>query len=185
MRSRFNKSGGRVQAAIGQLDNGYTPIQLANYVATIARRGVRTKLTLIKSITPYYDRNQEEDTHQPEVLEKLNVDPAVFDTVINGMVQVTQNPAGTAYRYLGDYPYVIAAKTGTPQTEEFPNSTFICYAPADDPQIAIAVVIEKGWHGYTGAPVARAVFDAYFFPDKSKRKAAPPNDRKNSKKGLF
>ena len=48
----------------------------------------------------------------------------------------------------------VACKTGTPETtaEGLPNSTFICFAPADNPQIAIAVVIEKGWHGYTGAP---------------------------------
>ncbi|MPN61532.1 hypothetical protein SDC9_209270 [bioreactor metagenome] len=82
------------------------------------------------------------------------------------MVQASHDVRGTAYRYLGDYPFTVASKTGTPQTNEFPNSTFICFAPADDPQIAVAVVIEKGWHGYTGAPVARAVLDSFFFPDK-------------------
>ena len=68
-----------------------------------------------------------------------------------------------------------ACKTGTPQTHEFPNSTFICFAPVEDPQIAIAVVIEKGWHGYTGAPVAREVLDAYFFPEKEHPEVAPGN----------
>ena len=156
--------GDALQAAIGQLDNGYTPVQLANYAATIARKGVRTKLSLVKSITTY-DNRQIVESHTPEVLETINSDDAVFDAIFSGMIQATHSPAGTAYSYLGDYHVTVASKTGTPQTSEFPNSTFICFAPADDPQIAIAVVIEKGWHGYTGAPVARAILDAYFFPE--------------------
>lgn len=156
-----------LQASIGQLDNGYTPVQLANYCATIARRGVRMKLSLVKSISSYYDWQDTISTHTPEVVSTLDIDPSVFDPIIDGMVQASRNVHGTAYRYLGDYPITVACKTGTPQTNEFPNSTFICFAPAYDPQIAIAVVIEKGWHGYTGAPVARAVMDAFFFPDKA------------------
>lgn len=161
-----------LQAAIGQLDNGYTPVQLANYCATIARRGVRMKLSLVKSISSYYDWRETFSTHTPEVANTLGVDPSIFDPIINGMIQASHDVRGTAYRYLGDYPITVASKTGTPQTNEFPNSTFICFAPADDPQIAIAVVIEKGWHGYTGAPVARAVLDSYFFPDKASEATA-------------
>ncbi len=161
-----------LQAAIGQLDNGYTPVQLANYCATLARRGVRMRLSLVKSISSYYDWQETISTHTPEVANKLGVDPSIFDPVIDGMVQASHDVRGTAYRYLGDYPFTVASKTGTPQTNEFPNSTFICFAPAEDPQIAIAVVIEKGWHGYTGAPVARAVLDSFFFPEKVAENAA-------------
>lgn len=155
-----------LQAAIGQLDNGYTPVQLANYCATIARRGVRMKLSLVKSISSYYDWTDTIEEHTPQVESTLDVDPSVFDAVFSGMAQAAQDVRGTAYRYLGDYPVTVACKTGTPQTHEFPNSTFICFAPVEDPQIAVAVVIEKGWHGYTGAPVARAVMDSFFFPDQ-------------------
>lgn len=158
--------GDALQAAIGQLDNGYTPVQLANYCATIARRGVRMKLSLIKSISSYYDWTETIEEHTPQVESVLDVDPSVFDAVFDGMHQAAQDIRGTAYRYVGDYPVSIACKTGTPQTHQFPNSTFICFAPVEDPQIAIAVVIEKGWHGYTGAPVARAVMDSFFFPDE-------------------
>lgn len=57
----------------------------------------------------------------------------------------------------------VACKTGTPQvTVDEVNSTFVAYAPVEDPEIAVAVVIEKGWQGYTGAPVAKAIFDDYF-----------------------
>ena len=156
-----------LQAAIGQLDNGYTPVQLANYCATLARRGVRMKLSLVRSVSSYYDWKDTISTHTPEVANTLGVDPSVFDSIIGGMVMASHDVHGTAYRYLGDYPFTVASKTGTPQTNEFPNSTFICFAPAEDPQIAIAVVIEKGWHGYTGAPVARAVLDSFFFPNKT------------------
>ncbi|MEG1849771.1 MAG: penicillin-binding transpeptidase domain-containing protein, partial [Oscillospiraceae bacterium] len=164
--------GDALQTAIGQLDNGYSPIQLANYTATLARSGVRMKLSLVKSESSYYDLNHTVRVHEPEIAETLEVPPGVFETVREGMVQASHSPnQGTAYRYLGDYPIRIASKTGTPQTHDYPNSTFICYAPADDPQIAIAGVIEKGWHGYTGAPVARTILDAYFFPDKARAQA--------------
>ena len=78
---------------------------------------------------------------------------------------VAASRTGTAASYFGSYPVDVASKTGTPETADLPNSTFICFAPADDPQIAISVVIEQGWHGYTGAPVARDILDAYFSSD--------------------
>ncbi len=157
-----------LQAAIGQLNNGYTPAQLATYVSTIARRGVRKKLSIVKSVSTYYDYEDAIETPADgEVLSVLEAPDEVWDTVHRGMINATHATNGTSYRYLGDYPYTIASKTGTPQTKEFPNSTFICFAPAEDPQIAVAVVIEKGWHGYTGAPVARRVFDRWFFPEKA------------------
>ena len=160
--------GDALQAAIGQLDNGYTPLQLANYCATIARRGVRTRLKLVKSVSSYYDWTDVMDAPESEVLSDLGLPKSLYDPIFEGMIQATHDPRGTAYSRLGNYPLTVASKTGTPQTREFPNSTFICFAPAEDPQIAIAVVIEKGWHGYTGAPVARKVLDAYFFPGQGK-----------------
>ena len=65
--------------------------------------------------------------------------------------------------YFGDYPIDVASKTGTPQaTGSDDNATFIAYAPANDPEIAVAVVVEKGYSGQRGAPVAKAIFDEYF-----------------------
>ena len=162
--------GDAVQAAIGQLDNGFSPLQLANYCATLARNGERRDVTLIKGISPSYEIKDMKPYEKERTITASSIPQEVFETIRKGMVEVTQDvrqdPRGTAYRYFNDYPYVVAAKTGTPETKEFPNSTFICYAPAEDPQIAVAVVIEKGWHGYTGAPVARKVMDAFFFPEK-------------------
>ena len=101
--------------------------------------------------------------HKTEVLQESPVDPALFDPIFEGMVAASRT--GTAASYFGNYPVDVASKTGTPETADLPNSTFICFAPADDPQIAISVVIEQGWHGYTGAPVARDILDAYFSSD--------------------
>jgi penicillin-binding protein 2 len=163
--------GDALQVAIGQLDNGFTPLQLANYAATLANNGELRNVRLVKAVSSYYDMQEHLQEFSTDVIGKMDAPHAVFETVKAGMVAATHDMRGTAYRYLGDYPYTVASKTGTPQTAEFPNSTFICYAPAEDPQIAVAVVIEKGWHGYTGAPVARAVLDAFFFGSEAGEQA--------------
>ncbi|MBC8571347.1 penicillin-binding transpeptidase domain-containing protein [Zongyangia hominis] len=149
-----------IQASIGQSDNKFSPLQLANYVCTIANKGKRKNLHIVKEIRSY-NQDQVVETFSNEVVETVST-PAVFDTVIEGM-RLAASPQGTSVHVFDNYPYTVAAKTGTPETKEFPNSTYICFAPVEDPQIAIVVVIEKGWHGYTGAPVAKKVFDQYFF----------------------
>ena len=151
-----------IQSAIGQLDNAFSPLQLANYAATIANHGQRMKLTLVKSINDYTLENATYE-HTPEVAQQVDAPAEAFDAVIEGMHRASSMPDGTAYRYFGDYPISVAAKTGTPQTKEYPNSTFMAFAPIEDPEIAICVVIEKGWHGSNSAQVAKDIFDAYFF----------------------
>ena len=75
----------------------------------------------------------------------------------------TDATRGSARYYFADYPITVAAKTGTPQASGGAlDATFIAYAPADDPEIAVAVVVENGYSGQRGAPVARAVFNEYF-----------------------
>ncbi|MEM1485069.1 penicillin-binding transpeptidase domain-containing protein [Oscillospiraceae bacterium PP1C4] len=159
-----------VQTAIGQLDTRLSPLQLANYAATLATNGKRMKVSILKSVKSYtFDETVYE--HKPEVAETIDADMA-FNTVREGMVAASR--IGTARGTFGEglYEMKVASKTGTPETAESPNSTFIAYAPADDPEIAVCVVIEKGWHGYTGAPVAREIFDAYFFSNNGKNAGA-------------
>lgn len=151
-----------LQSSIGQRFNKYTPLQLAVYCMNIANRGTQNRVTILKSVKDY----SMSDTlyeHETEVLQESTVDPSLFDPIFEGMVAASRT--GTAATYFGSYPVDVASKTGTPETADLPNSTFICFAPADDPQIAISVVIEQGWHGYTGAPVARDILDAYFSSD--------------------
>lgn len=149
-----------VQSAIGQLYNNFTPLQLANYAATIGNRGKRMNVHIVQSIESYTFDSTVSVT-EPTVAQQVQAPPEAFETVIEGMVRASR--IGTASRNFADYPINIASKTGTPQTWEYPNSTFIAFAPAEDPQITVAVVIEKGWHGYTGAPVAKDIFNQYFY----------------------
>lgn len=159
-----------IQSAIGQYDNRFTPLQLANYTATLANNGTRMKVNIVKSINSYtFDKTIMETS--PVVATTVEAPPSVFATVREGMIKAST--IGTAAAYFGNYPILVASKTGTPETREHPNSTFICYAPANDPQIAIAVVIEKGWHGYTGAPVAKKIFDAYFQTNENTTNLTP------------
>lgn len=151
--------GDTLQSSIGQLYHSFTPIQLANYAATIGNRGKRMKLTMVDEILDYSQQNVVKP-FEPVVAETMPYSPEVFETVVNGMI-LASGPSGTAL-YLNNYPVTIASKTGTPETSGLCNSVFITFAPAEDPEIAIAVVIENGWHGFTGAPVAREIYDAYF-----------------------
>ncbi len=148
-----------VQAAIGQSDNLFSPLQLANYVSTIANRGKRMKVSIIKEIK-HYDKKSTIYNHKPILANKVSASAEVFETVVEGMSRASR--IGTARRYFGNYQITVPSKTGTPETTGLCNSTFICFAPDKDSKIAIAVVIEKGWHGYTCAPVAKEIIDEYF-----------------------
>lgn len=159
-----------LQSSIGQLHHAYTPLQLANYAATIGNRGTRMKLTLVDEIRDYSQQTVIQP-FVPEVADYVDAPPEAFETVVRGMVAASRT--GTARAQFANYPIDVASKTGTPESIDLPNSTFICFAPADDPVVAIAVVIEKGWHGYTGAPVAKALFDRYFGYDVLAAETAP------------
>lgn len=148
-----------LQAAIGQSDNLMSPLQLANYAATIANHGKRMKVSIVKKIVSY-DKKKTIFENKPTVAVKMNVAHNVFETVTNGMTKASR--IGTARKYFGNYPITVPSKTGTPQTSGLCNSVFICFAPEKNARIAIAVVIENGWHGYTGAPVAKEILDQYF-----------------------
>ena len=149
-----------LQSSIGQMYNEFSPLQLANYTSVLASNGKRMNVNIVKSIESY-NRDKIILDNKPRVVSEMEDVPLeYFEAIREGMVMASRS--GTAIATFGNYFLDVAAKTGTPQTAGFPNSTFICYAPAEDPEIAVAVVIEKGWHGYTGAPVARDIMNKYF-----------------------
>ncbi len=160
--------GNVLQASIGQLDTIVTPLQLAQYTATIARKGERLESHLVKGVYSY-NLDRTVSRTEPVVAATIEDKNNAFNVVINGMVSCAT--VGSASAYFGNYPISVAAKTGTPETTEYPNSVFITYAPVENSEIAVAVVIEKGWHGYTGAPVARDIYDAYFAQKLTKTSA--------------
>lgn len=158
------QGGDVVQAAIGQADNSFTPLQLATYVATIANNGVRLKTHLVSKVTDYSRKNivQENDPEKPQVMDNVNVSQKNLDIVKKGMREVVQ-PGGTAASF-ANYGIAIAGKTGTAENPPHSDNTvFVAFAPYENPEIAVAVVLEYGATGKFSTAVARDIFDAYFF----------------------
>lgn len=155
--SKWYESGSS-QAAIGQSDNMFTPLQLATYTATIANNGIRHKTHILDKITDY-SRNNIIKNHEPEILETINISQENLNLVKQGMRQVVLS--GTA-RDFANFPIPIAAKTGTAQNSGSDHTTFICYGPYENPEIAIAVVIEHGVSGMASKNVARDILNTYF-----------------------
>lgn len=156
------------QAAIGQADNMFTPIQLAAMCATIANGGVRLQTHFLDKITDYTGETVIEE-YQPVELYDAGISSDVLGVVQTGMQMVATQ--GTAADVFSNYPVSIACKTGTAETSTpdengnkptEPNLSFICYAPADDPQIAIAVMMEYGNSGDYAKNVAKDILDQYF-----------------------
>ena len=154
----------RLQSSIGQSDNLFTPLQLCVYTSTLANQGVRYRATFLNRVlsadykTLVYEQ-------LGEVMSTVKISDDAYKTVVQGMTMVTSESGGTAYYTFHDYPITVAAKTGTAQTgytDASDNGSFVCFAPADDPQIAIAVYGERAGHGSSVAAVARAILDAYF-----------------------
>ena len=151
-----------LMAAIGQGNTAVTPLQLAQYAATLANFGRRPALH-------YADRAVNAATgetvwqYEP-VFTEVAGGEAVFGPIRDGMKRMAQTT-----RVLRESPVPCAAKTGSPQLADtlpggghYVNSVLIGYAPADDPQIAVAVVLEYGGGGANAAPILRAVLDAWF-----------------------
>ena len=158
--------GNTVQAAIGQSDNAFTPVQLATYAATIANNGVRLKTHIISKITDYERKKVFADYNKAEQLDECGVSAQNLKTVQNDMLSVTQDPSGTANSVFGGYRVKVAAKTGTAENSGSDHSTFICYAPFDKPQVAVAVVLENGVRGKYSMQVAKDLLDGYFSGEK-------------------
>ncbi len=164
-------TGDAILAAIGQSENRFTPIQLCSYTATLANKGTRYKATFMNRVVSS-DYRQLLDENKPEILSHMEISDETYATYCEGMYRVTQvtgNAWGTAYTTFGDYPIKIAAKTGTAETGidgTSANGAFVCFAPLDDPQIAIAIYVEKGGHGSTLASIAKSMLDVYFDVDE-------------------
>ncbi len=151
--------GDYLQLAIGQRGS-YTPIQLAAYTMMIANKGVRYKTHFIHSLRSF--DSAADTVIQPEIAATAQWSEEAMESVKKGMIAVGKS--GTASRYFAGVDYTLACKTGTAQTgirNTSDHGTFIAYAPADDPEVAIAVVMERGTSS-AAASVAREVLDAYF-----------------------
>ena len=150
--------GDTLQVAIGQSENLFTPLQLANYLATVVNGGTRYQPHLLLK-----SKNHDDGTvnmTEPKVVEKIQMKPENYKAVMEGMRSVTED--GTASSTFKDYFIEVGGKTGTAEVTGTNNGLFIAFAPYDDPKIAISVVVEHGEHGNTIAPIARDIISAYF-----------------------
>ena len=152
--------GDTLQAAIGQSYSLFTPVQLANYAATIASGGTRLKVNLVKSIRSSVDGSIVKEFN-PEIVDQIDMKPEDINAVKQGMKKVADE--GSAAEVFANYGIQVGGKTGTAQVGDGSNNAvFIAYAPFDNPEIAVAVVLEHGVRGTNAALVAKDIFDAYF-----------------------
>lgn len=166
--------GNVMSAAIGQENNQFTPLQMANYAATLANGGTHYAAHLLKSVKSN-DYAETVETYQPKVLDELDIDPENLAAIHKGMTDLTTT--GSLGRYFRNLDFTVAAKTGSVQVagQNTSNATFICFAPADDPQVALAIVAQKGGSGSGLAALAADILDYYFNAQNSFTTAAEEN----------
>ena len=170
--------GDKILTAIGQSENRFTPMQLCVYACTLANKGTRYAATFLNRVVAS-DYSSLIRENQPRIISDLDISDTTYRAYMEGMTAVINNPKGTARDVMGGpddsvydddglwpYPDIkVAAKTGTAETFKIfsDNAAFICLAPADNPQIAIAVYGEKAAHGSWMAGVAEDILRAYFY----------------------
>lgn len=161
-----------LQASIGQSEVGVTPLQMCVLASTIANRGTRYKPYLVDSIWDYNMTERRSKT-EPTIVAEIGANDSVYDAIIAGMKLAAENSTSATYypsneqnAYLAQFamealPYPAAIKTGTPQASNkaTQNSTVVGFYPADDPEIAFAVVIENGEYSKY---LVRKIIEAYY-----------------------
>mgnify|MGYP005784353709 FL=1 len=152
--------GDLLQISIGQGENLFTPLQLANYVATLVDGGDRYPAHLLKTVKSY-DNTQVVYAYEPEPVSSIEISGSTLEAVKKGMGMVVTE--GTVRSIFSSCVVTAGAKTGSAQTSnETDNGVFVCFAPFDDPQIAVAVTVERGGTGTAMANVAVDIINAYF-----------------------
>ena len=165
--------GKTVQAAIGQSNNSFTPLQMAKYTAMIANGGKNIDVTIIKDIEnpdgTKVSRNEidsliNEENGVTNSGEDLNFSEEHLKAIKEGMKGVTTDDGGTAVGYFRGFSTVLGGKTGSASVDERGNANawFVGFAPYDNPEVAVAVYIKLGQHGAAAAPVAREILAQYF-----------------------
>ena len=163
--------GDKLQAIIGQSINQITPLQMVCYTSALANGGTRYEATYLRRVVSW-DFQELLEESVPTVASQLDISEEAHKCYVEGMTMAAHERIGyggsvdgTASAYLYDYPVKVAAKTGTAQHSDgksSDNASFIAFAPADDPQVAVAVYIEQGSQGGNLGQIVRAVLDEYF-----------------------
>lgn len=169
----FN-GGNTLQAAIGQHDNSFTPIEMAKYISIIANGGNNIDVTIIKGIIDENGNNVSKEELNEFVESRLGItkeekieldfNKSNLDAILEGMRGVTSESGGTAYSYFKDFNIEVGGKTGSAQTgiENKTIAWFVGFAPFDNPEIAVVAMIENGGSGGYNAELARDIIAEYF-----------------------
>ena len=185
-------AGKLLDLSIGQYDT-YTPMQLAQYVSTIANGGNRMQPHVVKEIHDPVDDNDElgpvVEENKPTVLNRLDMKEEWIDRVQAGFEKVAMETGGTAYSYFGNKSYTVAAKTGTaeafydgPERSKYDepqatmNVTLVGYSPAKDPEVAFAIVVPWAYQGHSGhsmnKEIGQEILDVYYELKEERAKEA-------------
>ncbi len=153
--------GDTLQAAIGQSDNLFTPLQISCYIAMITNGGTRYSAHLLSSVRSYYT-NEIIYQYEPKVLGEMEISQLTYDTIRRAMKSVTDE--GSAKRIFANYPIDIGGKTGTAQVSKTKsdNAIFTAFAPYDSPEIVSTCIIEQGSNGTDAGITVKAILDNYF-----------------------
>ena len=164
--------GDTLSAAIGQSYNNFTPIQMAKYISMLVNGGNPVDVSIVKSIinsdgTEVSKQEIQEAANKKlnissEKTENLNMKKENINAVLEGMKGVTSESGGTAYSTFRNFNIEVGGKTGSAQAGNKTNAWFVGFAPFDNPEIAVVVLVENGGHGGYTAEVARNIFAEYF-----------------------
>lgn len=166
--------GETLSAAIGQSYNSYTPIQMAKYISMLANGGKPIDVSIVKSVIDVNGNQipKEEITKfvnaklglEKQEKEDLNIKKENLEAVLKGMKGVTSEEGGTAYSTFADFNIELGGKTGSAQTDVNGkvNGWFVGFAPYDEPEVAVVVLVENAGSGSYTAEVARDILQEYF-----------------------
>ena len=165
--------GNTLSTAIGQSYNAFSPIQIAKYIAMVANGGNEVNPTIVKNILNADGTEVSRTEIEKYVSEKLGLEqdnsedltisPENLDAVREGMKSVALERGGTAYSIFRDFNVEVGGKTGSAEAPGGKvNAWFVGFAPYDDPEICVVVMVENGWHGNYTAEVVRDVIAEYF-----------------------
>lgn len=165
--------GNTLQAAIGQSDNEFSPLQMARYISMLANGGHKVDVSIVKTIRKAdgSEVSREEINQfvnqklglEEDNTENIEMNQSYLNAVLEGMKSVTSDSGGTAYVRFKDFNISVGGKTGS---AEAPNNQvhawFVGFAPFENPEIAIVVMVENGGHGNYTAEVVRDIMAEYF-----------------------
>ena len=165
--------GDTLSSSIGQSYNLYTPLQMAYYISTIANKGKRTDLTILKDVISSNGERLNTDEIRKDIKtnvgasveekEDVIVQDSTIDAIFEGMRSVTGDRGGTVYGTFNDLPFEVAGKTGTATAGSgSDNAWFVGFAPYDNPEIAVVIIVEHGGHGYFTAKAVKDIMKEYF-----------------------